>query len=163
MATEIERKFLVRDDSWRTHASVGTPYRQGYLSSATTCSIRVRVAGDKGFLNIKSATLGARRTEYEYEIPLQDANELLVQLCTHPLIEKVRYLVQHADHTWEVDVFEGENAGLVIAEIELEHEQESFELPQWAGEEVTGDPRYYNVSLVARPYRDWTSSPSSAF
>lgn len=161
MATEIERKFLVRDERWRTHAAAGTPYRQGYLSSAKSCSIRVRVAGETGFLNIKSATLGARRTEYEYEIPVQDATELLEQLCTRPLIEKVRYLVQHADHTWEVDVFEGDNAGLVVAEIELDEEQEPFELPPWAGEEVTGDPRYYNVSLVERPYRDWTSSASS--
>lgn len=155
MATEIERKFLVRNDEWRTYASSGIRTRQGYLSSAKSVSIRVRVAGDRAFLNIKSATLGVSRSEYEYSIPLADAEQLLERFCVRPLIEKTRYLVRHGTHTWEVDVFEGENAGLVVAEIELAHADEPFERPRWAGEEVSDDPRYYNVSLVTFPYKDW--------
>jgi adenylate cyclase len=155
MATEIERKFLVKDDSWREDAEPGVRYRQGYLSSAKSCSIRVRVAGERGYLNIKSATLGVTRTEHEYPIPLSDAEEMLVDLCEGPLIEKTRYRVPHKGHIWEVDVFGGDNEGLVVAEIELDHPDESFELPAWAGEEVSHDPRYYNVCLVEHPYKHW--------
>lgn len=155
MATEIERKFLVKDESWRDTNPPGTRYRQGYLSSAKTCSIRVRVAGERAYLNIKSATLDVTRTEYEYAIPVQDAEEMLSAMCEGGLIEKTRYLVEHAGHTWEVDVFEGDNAGLVVAEIELTDANESFALPAWAGEEVSHDPRYYNVCLVDHPYKDW--------
>ncbi|HKJ09928.1 MAG TPA: CYTH domain-containing protein [Gammaproteobacteria bacterium] len=155
MATEIERKFLVCNDQWRAHADAGTAYRQGYLASDPSCSIRVRVGGGRARLNIKSATLGIHRQEYEYPIPLEDGQEILDTLCQGPLVEKTRYLVPHGDHTWEVDVFEGENAGLVVAEIELSREDEPFERPPWAGDEVSHDPRYYNVSLVRHPYRDW--------
>lgn len=158
MATEIERKFLLRNNEWRELASRRTRYRQGYLADAKSVSIRVRIAGDQGFLNIKSVTLDVSRTEYEYSIPLADAAELLDRFCARPLIEKTRYLVPYGDHVWEVDVFEGENAGLVVAEIELNHADEPFTKPPWVGAEVSADPRYYNVSLVAHPYKDWKSS-----
>jgi len=158
MGIEIERKFLVRSDAWRDHASAGVPYRQGYLSGTKTCSIRARLAGERGYLNIKSATLGVTRKEYEYQIPAAEARELLDHFCDGPLIEKTRYLVEHAGHTWEVDVFEGDNAGLIVAEVELEDEAEPMELPDWVGEEVSHDPRYYNVNLVHHPYKDWDAS-----
>ncbi|MGA7802547.1 MAG: CYTH domain-containing protein [Gammaproteobacteria bacterium] len=155
MATEIERKFLVCSDQWRPGANAGTAYRQGYLSSAPSCSVRVRIGNGQARLNIKSATLGVQRQEYEYPIPLEDGNELLDTLREGPLIEKTRYLVPYGDHVWEVDVFEGDNAGLIVAEIELSREDEPFERPPWIGDEVSDDPRYYNVSLVRHPYRDW--------
>ncbi len=155
MAIEIERKFLVRNDSWRVRAQPGQRYRQGYLTTEAQSSVRVRIAGEQGYLNIKSATLGVTRMEFEYRIPRQDAEEILDRLCVQPLIEKTRYIVEHAGHTWEIDVFEGDNAGLVVAEIELHSQDEAFELPDWAGEEVSHDPRYYNVSLVIHPFKDW--------
>lgn len=155
MATEIERKFLVRDASWREHADAGTAYRQGYMAGAERASVRVRREGEQAFLNIKSATLGIRRLEFEYPIPPQEADTLLAQLCQQPLIDKTRYHVHHGRHIWEVDVFHGDNAGLVVAEIELQHEDEVFETPPWLGEEVSHDPRYYNVSLVRHPFKDW--------
>lgn len=155
MAIEIERKFLVRNDSWRAQAQPGQRYRQGYLATDAQSSVRVRVAGERGYLNIKSATLGVTRMEFEYKIPQQDAEEMLDRLCTRPLIEKTRYIVEHADHAWEIDVFEGDNTGLVVAEIELQSQDEAFEIPDWAGEEVSHDPRYYNVSLVKHPFKDW--------
>jgi len=155
MGTEIEKKFLVRNDSWEAEAHQGTLYRQGYLPCHRLASVRVRVAGDKGYLNIKSLTLAITRHEFEYEIPLYDAQDMLDTLCERPLIEKIRYLVDHEGHTWEVDVFEGENDGLVVAEVELTSEDEAFELPAWAGEEVSVDPRYYNNNLVKHPFKDW--------
>ena len=155
MATEIERKFLVRNESWRVHVSSGIFYRQGYMASTTTCSMRVRCGGDQGFINLKSATLGITRKEYEYPIPEQDANEILDLFCERPLIEKTRYLVEHAGHVWEVDVFAGDNEGLIVAEIELDDADEFFALPDWAGEEVSHDSRYYNVCLVKNPFKNW--------
>ena len=155
MGTEIERKFLVRDDSWRAHADSGTPFRQGYLLGGERASVRVRREGERALLNIKSATLGIRRLEFEYAIPLADAEELLTHLCQQPLIEKTRYLVEHAGNRWEIDVFGGDNAGLIVAEIELYDEAQAFMHPTWLGEEVSHDPRYYNVSLVSHPYKDW--------
>jgi adenylate cyclase len=155
MALEIERKFLVTDDSWRRQADAGEVYKQGYFAAPRKASIRVRRAGDHAWLNIKSAELGVRRTEYEYEIPVNDAEEMLASLCEHPLIEKTRYHVRHGGHVWEVDVFAGDNEGLVVAEIELGDENEPFELPPWAGGEVSHDTRYYNVSLVNHPYKTW--------
>lgn len=155
MATEIERKFTVVNDEWKNHVKSQSDYKQGYLSSDKTASIRVRVSGDKAYLNIKSATLGIERREYEYAIPKTDADDMLANLCEGPLIEKTRYFVAHAGKTWEVDVFYGDNAGLVVAEIELERADESFEKPAWAGEDVSHDPRYYNVCLVKHPYKDW--------
>lgn len=155
MGTEIERKFLVRDDGWRAGAEPGVRYRQGYLASAPSCSIRVRVAGERAFLNIKSATLDVTRAEYDYPIPRADAEEMLDTLCEGSIIEKTRYLVEHGGHGWEIDVFEGENAGLVVAEIELGDKEEAFEYPPWLGEEVSDDPRYYNVCLASHPFKDW--------
>lgn len=155
MSTEIERKFLVVNDNWRDSAVSGTRFRQGYLVGAQKASVRVRIEGDRANINIKSATLGIRRQEYEYAIPLDEAEEMLDTLCEQPQIEKTRYLVPHEGHTWEVDVFAGENKGLVVAEIELQSEEEHFSRPPWAGEEVSGDTRYYNVCLVTHPYSEW--------
>ncbi|MBI1421905.1 MAG: CYTH domain-containing protein [Gammaproteobacteria bacterium] len=155
MGIEIERKFLLRDDRWRAQADAGTQYRQGYLIGAKQASVRVRIEGDKAFLNIKSMTLGVRRHEYQYAIPVAEANELLDTLCEKPLVEKTRYIVDYADHRWEIDVFAGANAGLVVAEVELQSEHESLEVPPWAGIEVSDDPRYYNVNLVKHPYTTW--------
>jgi len=155
MATEIERKFLVIDDTWRAAVSKQSFYRQGYLASSDGTSVRVRVADGKAYLNIKSMTLGVSRYEFEYVIPLADAEDILEDLCLGPKIEKVRHFVNHAGHIWEVDVFEGDNAGLIVAEIELGSEDEVFEKPSWAGDEVSDDERYYNVCLVKHPYKEW--------
>lgn len=155
MGIEIERKFLVANDSWRNHADTGTVYRQGYLIGAKQASVRVRIEGDKAFLNIKSMTLGVTRQEYQYPIPVDEANELLNTLCEKPLVEKTRYKLPYAGHEWEIDVFAGENTGLIVAEVELTSEHESIELPPWVGIEVSEDPRYYNVNLVKHPYSTW--------
>lgn len=155
MATEIERKFLLRNDDWREHADAGTAYCQGYLAGAKRASVRVRHAGNEAFINIKSATLGIRRQEFEYPIPVDEAETMLAQLCLRPLIEKTRYHVTFGTHLWEIDVFHGVNEGLVVAEIELQREKERFEIPPWLGKEVSHDPRYYNVRLVTHPYKDW--------
>jgi adenylate cyclase len=154
MATEIERKFLVRGDAWKAQ---GTPerYRQGYLRTAGSATVRVRVAGERGFLTIKGPTRGMTRSEFEYPIPLADARALLDSLCERPQIEKLRYRIPLGAHTWEVDEFLGDNAGLVVAEIELGSEDEPFDRPAWLGEEVTADPRYRNAALAQRPYRTW--------
>lgn len=157
MAREIERKFLVVGDAWNKSVSHQVHYRQGYLSSDKACSIRVRVSDNSAHLNIKSATLGVERLEYEYEIPLADAHEMLDRLASGPLIEKTRYYVPFEGHTWEVDVFEGDNIGLVVAEVELSSADESFVRPGWVGEEVSHDPRYYNVCLATNPYKNWRS------
>ena len=155
MSLEIEKKFLVLDDSWQAEAGPGVRYRQGYLSESGPGSVRVRIGGQRAFLNIKSATLAQQRLEYEYEIPLDDAEEMLDRVCTKPLVEKTRYEVKHQGHLWEVDVFEADNAGLVVAEIELDRVDETFARPVWVGEEVSDDPRYYNVCLVKHPYKSW--------
>ena len=161
MRIEIERKFLVTDDSWRAAASPGMLYRQGYLSTNPSSSVRVRVCGDAAWLNIKSAVVGIARREYEYEIPAADAHEILEELCEKPLIEKTRFIVAHEGHDWEIDVFEGDNSGLVVAEIELEAADDEFELPSWAGEDVSGDIRYYNHRLVEHPYSQWGATDPS--
>lgn len=155
MSLEIEKKFLVLNDRWQADAGPGVRYRQGYLSESGPGSVRVRIGGQRAYLNIKSATLAQQRLEYEYEIPLCDAEEMLAEVCVQPLVEKTRYEVEHAGHTWEVDVFEGDNAGLVVAEIELDDVDEAFARPDWVGEEVSDDPRYYNVCLVKHPYKSW--------
>ena len=155
MAREIERKFLVTGDGWKDSVSRSIDYRQGYLASDAQCSVRIRVSDRHAHLNIKSATLGIERLEYEYEIPLHDAHEMLDRLAVGPLIEKTRHYVAFGRHTWEVDVFAGDNAGLVVAEIELADADEGFERPDWVGEEVSHDPRYYNVCLVQNPYSNW--------
>jgi len=156
VAQEIERKFLVKSDDWRKDADDGLAMVQGYLQSGEKSSIRVRLAGDRAWLNIKSATLGISRSEYEYTIPLDDAKEMLANLCDQPLISKTRYHVNVAQHTWEVDVFDGDNEGLIVAEIELSAEDETFEIAEWAGDEVSLETRYYNVCLAKQPYKDWS-------
>jgi len=160
MSIEIERKFLLINDDWRTQADSGVVMRQGYLNSISPnteqkSSVRVRIAGEQASLNIKGATLSITRREYEYPIPLCDAHELLDSLADGPLIEKKRYHVQHDAHIWEIDVFAGDNQGLVVAEIELASEDEVFARPEWLGEEVSADARYYNVCLVQHPYKNW--------
>ena len=153
MGIEIERKFLLRDASWRAAADAGTRYVQGYLGG-DRCSVRVRREGDVARLNIKSIALGTTRQEFEYEIPVADAEALLASFC-ELRVEKIRFLVDFGGKRWEIDEFLGDNAGLVVAEVELECEDESFERPAWLGEEVTDDPRYYNVNLVQHPYSKW--------
>ena len=154
MAKEIERKFLIASDAWRGLAP-GTTYRQGYLSTVKERTVRVRTIDDKGFLTIKGITVGATRAEYEYTIPAADATEMLDDLCERPIIEKVRYKIQFEGLIWEVDEFLGVNAGLTVAEVELTAEDQAFEKPAWIGDEVTGDPRYYNANLIANPYSTW--------
>ena len=154
MAIEIERKFLLRNADWRKGA-IGTNYRQGYLSIDPERTVRVRIAGDQGYLTIKGKTVGMSRAEFEYSIPLAEATQLLDTLCLRPLIEKVRYCVPYAKHLWEIDEFAGENEGLILAEVELETHDQKVDLPPWVGKEVTTDPRYYNASLTQNPYRDW--------
>ncbi len=160
MGIEIERKFLVVGEGWRAAADEGTLIRQGYLTRVTgpgaaPASVRIRIAGDRAFLNIKSAELGIRRLEYDYPVPVNEAEEMLARLCIGHAVEKTRYHVRHAGHLWEVDIFSGDNEGLAVAEIELAHEDEPFERPDWVGAEVSSDPRYYNVYLADHPYRSW--------
>lgn len=155
MGIEIERKFLVTDDSWREAAADGIPIKQGYLVGGKEASVRVRLQGNKANLNIKSATLGVRRQEFEYPIPIEEAEIILTTLCQPSIIEKTRYLVSYANKQWEIDVFEGDNTGLIVAELELHDEAEQFERPSWLGQEVSDDPRYYNTCLSQHPYKDW--------
>ena len=155
MPLEIERKFLLKSAAWKAHADEGTQYSQGYLVGSKDASVRVRIQGERAFINIKSATIGITRQEFEYEIPLVEASEMLETLCEKPLITKVRYLIKNDNHVWEIDVFSGENEGLVVAEIELKDKDERFTRPSWLGEEVSDDKRYYNVCLVKHPYQDW--------
>ena len=155
MGKEIERKFTVINDSWKQTVSRSSCFRQGYMGTDEKASVRIRLEDDKANINIKSATLGIQRQEYEYQIPSSDANEMLDTLCHKPLIEKTRHFVIYQGKTWEIDVFEGDNQGLIVAEIELDSENEQFELPSWAGEDVSHDTRYYNVCLVKHPYKDW--------
>jgi len=155
MGQEIERKFLVQNDRWRLFGVAGVRYVQGYLANNQRCSVRVRIAGENAWLNIKSADLGVSRIEFDYSVPVAEATEILACLCERPLIEKTRYRVPHAGREWEIDVFEGENRGLVIAELELTAVNEEFEKPDWVGADVSDDPRYYNVCLVKHPYKDW--------
>lgn len=154
MATEIERKFLVTDDSWRALAE-GVHYCQGYLNSAGGPTVRVRTIRQQGFLTIKGPTINAARLEYEYEIPYTDACEMLNRLAVSPLVEKYRYTIPYEGFVWEVDEFLGESKGLIFAEIELEQRDQVFSLPPWIGREVTGDPRYYNSSIARNPYSQW--------
>lgn len=154
MATEIERKYLVVNDSWRSRA-VGTVFRQGYLSTIKERTVRVRVAGDHGYLTIKGITVGAVRSEFEYEIPRADADQMLDELCTQPLIEKTRYEIEADGMIWEIDAFTGVNEGLLVAEVELDDEAQEIVLPTWVGEEITHDPRYFNSNLIAHPFSEW--------
>jgi adenylate cyclase len=152
MGTEIERKFLVTGETWRS--APGTRTTQGYLSRDPNRTVRVRIAGDHAWLTIKGRTTGATRAEFEYEIPLDDARALLA-LCDTPIIDKIRRKISHDGHLWEVDEFIGENQGLIIAEIELDSESQPFTRPPWLGLEVTGDARYYNANLCQNPFSNW--------
>ena len=156
MGVEIERKFLVTGDGWKNRVQ-GDVIRQGYLSSDPVRVVRVRVMNQDAFITIKSSTNGLFRNEWEYPIPFADAKAMLENLCQRPLIEKIRYCIPYEGMIWEVDVFSGENAGLLIAEIELESEDQNFVLPAWVGQEVTDDPRYYNTNLARNPYQIWKS------
>ena len=157
MPREIERKFLPTSDAWRALAYRRQPMSQGYIASSERTSVRVRIAGDDAWLNIKSGGLVPSRLEYEYAIPVAEARELLA-LAMGPLIEKTRHFVTHAGFEWEVDEFHGDNAGLVVAELELDREDEAFPLPPWIGTEVTELNRYYNACLVRHPFSAWTEA-----
>lgn len=151
---EIERKFLVKPEQWRS-PDPGVFYCQGYLTTNQGLTVRVRIAGVQAFLTIKGPTQNYSRLEFEYPIPLADAQIMLDTLCDRPLIEKIRYRVQHQGLIWEIDEFKGDNAGLMIAEVELTTENQQIDLPDWVGEEVSTDPRYYNANLVKYPYSQW--------
>lgn len=154
MGVEIEHKFLVRGDAWK---ALGEPVliRQGYLSSHPDRVVRVRIYGDEAFMTIKSRSVGISRGEWEYPLPLADAQEFLDRLCERPIIEKYRRRIEHGGFTWEVDEFLGVNAGLVVAEIEVPSADQAFERPDWVGDEVTDDARYMNSNLIAHPFSVW--------
>jgi adenylate cyclase len=154
MGIEIERKFLLTNNKWEKDAE-GIYYCQGYIPTINNTTVRVRIAGDIGFITVKSSIVGFTRKEFEYEIPLEDAKSMLHLLCSKPLIEKKRYKIPYKNKIWEVDVFERENKGLIFAEIELQSETESFEKPEWIGKEVTGDMKYCNSNLVKYPFSQW--------
>ncbi len=162
MAQEIERKFLVKSDEFKKQATRAIRIVQGYLSSVPERTVRVRIKGDKGYLTVKGigSESGASRFEWEIEIPREDAENLL-KICEPGVIDKTRYLVPVGNHTFEVDEFYGENEGLILAEVELKSEDEAFEKPEWLGEEVTGDVRYYNAMLMKQPYRTWKDTQAS--
>ncbi len=159
MGTEIERKFLLKSDEWKVHVTETHLIKQGYLQSGLDASqkssVRIRISNKQANINVKSAELSAVRQEYEYEIPLHDAEEMLRTLCSGVVIEKTRFYVPYGSHLWEVDVFDGDNKGLQMAEIELGSLDENFEKPAWIGAEVSHDGRYYNNSLIKDPYYKW--------
>ena len=159
MGIEIERKFLVIGESWRSGR--GTLLRQGYLNRDPQRTVRVRVSDDSAWITIKGITKGATRPEFEYSIPVGDADALLA-LCERPLLEKTRHRIQHAGRWWDIDEFHGDNAGLVIAEVELTNENDTVDLTPWTGTEVTNDPRYYNSNLSIHPYRHWSENQQQA-
>lgn len=153
MGIEIERKYIVISDEWRASAQA-EPYKQGYILN-NNCTFRIRTAGEKGLVTFKGQREGISRSEYEYEIPLAEAEEMLHAFCDKPLIEKIRHSVIHQEVLWVVDEFLGANAGLIVAEVELEHHAQEVDLPTWVGQEVSEDYRYTNLALSQTPYRDW--------
>ena len=154
MAIEIERKYLLADSGWRAEVCDSQRLVQAYFANSEKASLRVRIADDKAWLNIKGMTIGAARPEYEYAIPLRDAEEQLA-LCLPGQIEKTRHLVKRDGLIWEIDEFHGENAGLIVAEVELESENQHIPRPAWLGAEITGEARYYNVMLARQPFSQW--------
>lgn len=154
MGKEIERKFLLKDNTWKKNKK-GVLYRQGYLQTDNDRVVRVRTMGEKARLTIKGITTHASRKEYEYSIPYDDAVEMMEGLCQKPLIEKIRYTVEYKNSIWEIDEFLGINLGLILAEVELKDENQSIEIPSWAGDEVTGQEKYFNSYLVKNPYINW--------
>ncbi|MBF0294316.1 MAG: CYTH domain-containing protein [Magnetococcales bacterium] len=161
MGKEIERRFLVRGDAWRS-LGVGIEYRQGFLSTVKERVVRVRIAGDRATLTIKGLAVDLARPEFEYPIPIEDARILLDTLCERPLIEKIRYRIDQGGLTWEVDEFQGENRGLIVAEVELTDARQAVELPPWVGQEVSEDSRYFNANLVHAPFSRWGAGRESA-
>ncbi len=157
MGIEIERKFKVKDNSYKELAE-GILYRQGYLNNDFRRAVRIRIIKDKGYITIKGPSSGISRPEFEYDIPFEEAHEIINNLCEKPIIEKYRYKVIHDGLMWEVDEFIGDNEGLTIAEIELSLENQEISFPKWLGEEVTHDRRYYNSSLVKKPYKSWAKT-----
>lgn len=155
MGLEIERKFLPASEAWRNEVSDSQRIAQGYISRGERTAVRVRIQGDRAELNIKHSIDGIHRLEYEYPLPLADAQEMLDKVALRPLIDKTRHHVRRGEHLWEIDEFHGENAGLVVAEIELAHADESFDLPDWLGDEVSTDQRYYNSNLSRHPFSKW--------
>jgi len=155
MAAEIERKFLVADDSWRD-GSMGVRIAQGYLSQDPDRTVRVRLAGENAWITIKGRSQGITRAEFEYAIPPEEARELLV-LCLPSVIDKTRHEIRNGGHVWEVDVFHGENDGLIVAEVELSNENEKPEMPAWLGAEVSDDVRYFNSHLARLPFTHWAA------
>jgi adenylate cyclase len=167
MGLEIERKFLLNSDDWSQHTDKSVRMAQGYLNDmqalrtgAQKASVRIRIAGEQAFLNMKSRELGTTRQEFDYEIPVADAEDLL-KLCVGGLIDKTRHYLRHAGFLWEIDVFEGDNAGLIVAEIELPSADTEFAKPDWAGRQVTDELRYYNLALAERPYSRWSAEEKS--
>ncbi len=158
MPQEIERKFLLANDDWKSDVSRSITLKQGYLNSTKERTVRIRVSGEQAFLTIKGPVSGVTRAEYEYEVPVSDGLSM-INLCEQPLIEKTRHFVPLGDHLWEIDVFTGANEGLIVAEIELASEGESFTQPSWLGQEVSDDARYYNSSLIHHPFTSWSDSP----
>lgn len=156
MSKEIERKYLVKPGAWVPQGP-GTHFKQGYLNSQKERVVRVRIEGAAAKLTIKGPTKGVSRSEFEYPLPVEDAEILLDELCEQPLIDKHRHVETHAGCRWEIDVFHGDNEGLVVAEIELSSEAARVTLPDWAGEEVSSDPRYFNSNLLKHPYKAWGS------
>ncbi len=157
MKQEIERKFLLKDDSWKNLGASGTEYKQAYLAVSMDRTVRVRIAGDRGYLTIKGPAVegSVAHAEYEYEIPVQDAQDIFDHLCEPGKVEKTRYKIPYENHIWEIDVFHGDNEGLVMAEVELETEGEPVILPAWIGEEVSGNSHYANAMLAQNPYKNW--------
>ena len=155
MALEIERKFLLKNDNWKALVKEEFLIKQGYLNSAKERTVRIRTYGDKGIITIKGKTKNLTRKEFEYAIPLTEALQML-EIAEKPIIEKTRFIVINNGNTWEIDVFEGMNNGLLVAEIELESENEKFEIPEWIGQEVSTDPKYYNACLIKHPFTEWT-------
>ena len=159
MSVETERKFLLSNDSWKD-GSTGKLYKQGYISTNPDSTVRIRIIDDVGFLTIKGLTTGISRPEFEYEIPLDDATVMLQTMCRHSIIEKIRYRIYYQDFLWEIDEFKGDNQGLILAEIELQSEDQVFPKPEWLGNEVSDDNRYYNSQLSINPYKNWGQQSS---
>jgi adenylate cyclase len=155
MGLEIERKFLLKNTDWKSEADEGTLIKQGYLNSHIERTVRVRISNNKGEITIKGKTNNLTRKEFEYQIPLEEAISL-IKLCEQPIIEKTRFLIKQGNLKWEIDEFEGDNKGLTVAEIELENESQNFDKPDWIGQEVSQDAKYYNSSLLSNPFKNWT-------
>jgi adenylate cyclase len=154
MAKEIERKFLVDMNKWKPEQK-GTAIKQGFIPAAGHTAVRIRISGDEAYLTIKGKNTGSERSEFEYSIPLSDAEQMLQELCERPFIEKTRYRMNYSGNIWEVDVFHHDNEGLIVAEVELDSVDQKIDLPSWVFREVTHDPRYYNINLVKHPFKLW--------